>query len=660
MATQVRAKGAKRIVDTVKAHPALQVLLLSIALNLVVESLCRRNFLGGLIALKNPVLFLLGCAILMLTLSPALFFHRRGFVLGVVSILWFGLAVGNWIVTGYRNSPISAIDFAILPSTIGIVTVYFKTWQIILIGGAILLALAGLVVLFFKAKRHKPVRSAAAYTMLAAIGVVFALMTLVRATGLVSRTFTSLAEACRDYGYVYCFSCSVLDRGIARPESYSSERMGEIAEKLEEHPKAPEAPVQPNIIFVQLESLFDATRVAGLEFSEDPLPNLHAMREAFPSGFLRVPSVGAGTANTEFEILTGMSLDYFGPGEYPYETVLRDKTCESVAYNLKAVGYGTHAIHNNTATFYGRNQVFPHLGFDSFTSLEYMQYPKYNPIQWCDDSVLSAQILDALISTEERDLVYAISVQGHGKYPRYEVDYTHHVEVAGIPEKDQFSFSYYVNQAWEMDQFVAELTKALTIYSEPTILVLYGDHLPNFEFVYDVLTEGDCFQTEYVIWANFPLAAEDRDLDAYELSSYVLSLAGVHEGLLTKLHQNRQRYDEADYQQQLELLEYDMLYGSGAIYDRWAPYEPTQMRMGVRDIVITDAVQHGASVAVMGENFTDWSHVWINGRKLETRVLPGYMLLAEDATLESGAILVVSQEDPNGTTLSVCPVYVVE
>ena len=47
---------------------------------------------------------------------------------------------------------------------------------------------------------------------------------------------------------------------------------------------------------------------------------------------LTVPVVGAGTANTEFEVLTGMSSRFFGPGEYPFQTCLKDQTVESVAY----------------------------------------------------------------------------------------------------------------------------------------------------------------------------------------------------------------------------------------------------------------------------------------------------------------------------------------
>ena len=64
-----------------------------------------------------------------------------------------------------------------------------------------------------------------------------------------------------------------------------------------------------------------------VEFSEDPIPNLRKMYEEFSSGYFKAPSVGAGTANTEFEVLTGMSMRFFGPGEYPYKTYAKTKIC---------------------------------------------------------------------------------------------------------------------------------------------------------------------------------------------------------------------------------------------------------------------------------------------------------------------------------------------
>ena len=67
---------------------------------------------------------------------------------------------------------------------------------------------------------------------------------------------------------------------------------------------------------------FDTSEYLALQTTKDPLPNLRKMAEEYSSGYCQVPTIGAGTANTEFEVITGMNLRYFGPGEYPYKTYL--------------------------------------------------------------------------------------------------------------------------------------------------------------------------------------------------------------------------------------------------------------------------------------------------------------------------------------------------
>ena len=243
-------------------------------------------------------------------------------------------------------------------------------------------------------------------------------------TGALQTEFANLPDAYEDNGYVYCFTRSLIDRGIEKPETYSEEIVEDIFGSIRGQDDK-EVEQKPNIIFLQIESFFDLARVKDVTYTEDPVPIWSSLLESCPSGALTVPSIGAGTANTEFEVLTGMSLDYFGAGEYPYKTVLQEETCESAAYNLKKLGYRTTAIHNNTGTFYDRNLVFANLGFDCFDCEEYMQGITYNSLGWAKDKILTQQIMGALNSSEEPDFVYTISVQPHGKYPKEPMENPH-------------------------------------------------------------------------------------------------------------------------------------------------------------------------------------------------------------------------------------------
>ncbi len=69
----------------------------------------------------------------------------------------------------------------------------------------------------------------------------------------------------------------------------------------------------------------------SVKFSKDPVPNYRKLMKEYSSGYLTVPAVGAGTANVEFEVMTGMSVKFFGPGEYPYKSILKKTACEADA-----------------------------------------------------------------------------------------------------------------------------------------------------------------------------------------------------------------------------------------------------------------------------------------------------------------------------------------
>ncbi|MCQ2431764.1 MAG: sulfatase-like hydrolase/transferase [Clostridia bacterium] len=642
-------------------HPMRVLILTAFLLEAFIETLQRQSPLAcaGYLAL-HPYLFAYNALILLSTLSLCLLFRRRTFVYILLTAAWAIVGTANGIMIGMRDLPLSAIDFGLLKSCFGIITIYLNFFQIGLILAGILCFLGLMAVLFRHCRKQKrslgrSIGCVLALSLLLCVSTVFSLH-----VGALETTIPHLAGAYNDYGFVYCFSLSIVDRGVRRPADYSEEEMEEIVESIHgedvfgEDAETAEDD-RPNIIFVQLESFFDLKRLGTVSFAEDPLPVFTALKQNYPSGYLSVPAVGAGTANTEFEVLTGMTLEDFGAGEYPYKTILHDETCESAAYNLKALGYAAHAMHNNSGTFYDRNEIYPSLGFDTFTPLEYMQNVEYNPLGWAKDKVLTGEILKALNSTEERDFIFAVSVQPHGKYPDEEAEggaYGAEDEdsgeklpsfpVSGISDPALAAqYEYYAGQVYETDAFIGALTAALDAYEEPVILVLYGDHLPALSLHGEDLSDGSTlFQSEYVIWSNRADLPQDRlDLDASELSACALDYAVIHEGLILRLHQSylRKEKDE-DYRAALQMLEYDMLYGEHEAWDGKNPYLPTVMRMGTGPVRITGLYGPvgNEGICILGEGFTPFSIVTINGWRQEAIFFDSCTLLVPKAKPDAG------------------------
>ena len=413
---------------------------------------------------------------------------------------------------------------------------------------------------------------------------------------------------------------------------------------------------QPNIIFLQLESFYDVTNIEGYEYSDAPHPIYSMLKEELPGGKLTVPSIGAGTANTEFEILTGMDVSFFGIAEYPYLSVLQNSTCESMAYNAKQYGYTTHAIHNHKGTFYDRNKVFPNLGFDTFTSLENMPRITRNRRNWAKDSMLIDPILASLNYSGTKDLIYAISVQPHGRYPS---ESTYNRMLGGQDPKIKVSgnednpenpgFTYYVNQLNEVDTFIGNLILELSFRNEPTVLVLYGDHLPAFSVQkYWQLKEGDCYQTDYIIWNNCGIDFSDaKDLSTFQLNSYIFSKVGISEGDFNKLNQLYLDHSIDDYAHLRHIYQYATLYDNALKKDNSTVKVPTYSRaftdFGVVKTVVENIYTVGETTFVTGDNFNEFSRITINGEYVETDFITT-CTLSTQASFNEGDIIGVIQQ----------------
>lgn len=644
-------KGIKHFFEK---FPVLFCIVTAFLLNFAAEAFSRHSLWKAvLFGVRSPGAFFFNFLIVLVPLLLSMLFKKRLFALLMISLPFVVLSVSNGFALTYRAMPVSSNDFVKLGSVFGVVNMYFKLYEILLVAAAALLIAWGLVAVYRKCSVLKRCVKKAVISFLTCLAVGALSLFLFLNSGVLSRRFTSLAESYFDYGFFYCFLNS-FGMGISTPADYSEEEMNRVLRNiLSQDDLVPEK--TPNVIFLQLESFMDVSRIKEASFSEDPTPFVNWLKEEYPHGYLTVPCVGAGTVNVEFEVLTGMNLDFFGLGEYPYKTVLQKSTCESLAYNLAENGYTTHAVHNHYGLFYDRAHVFANLGFDTFTCLELMDGVETNPVGWACDEVLTDEINKVMDSTENSDFVFAISVQSHGSYPENEETGVKCTLSDDAPATlSDGALEYYASQLEEVDEFVKELVLSLEERDEETVLVIYGDHIPYFALTNEDLTDGDIYHTEYIIWSNYDIGdVAGEDLQSWELSAYVMEILGMNNGFITKLHQNCS--DSPDYMKYLELLQYDMLYGSKTNTD----YEPTDIKYGVRTPQITAVKNTGNGAYISGEEFTEYSRVYINGEAFDaTEYLSGELLYVPKAEIIYGDSIEVKQTNGKRTIFSQSDEYI--
>jgi len=300
------------------------------------------------------------------------------------------------------------------------------------------------------------------------------------------------------------------------------------AEEGRERNNAKPKQEQPNIILVQSESFFDARR---LYTSIDPsiLKGFDQFcEESTYHGKLNVPAWGANTMRTEFAVLTSVPSDKLGLYRfYPYQ-YLSKQTIPSLASYLSKQGYHCVCVHPHPASFFGRDRIFPKMGFDEFIDIESFDKTKtFGP--YISDKAVTEKITDILNSKSSNNpdkkplFIFAITMENHGPL---HLEKTDEKDVANIytntPPDNHNDLTVYLRHLKNADSMLADLRTELTTSEEKSILCFYGDHVPSMPKIYEAVSYED-ESADYFIWqSDDRTAGKQYNMDAENMAKHLL------------------------------------------------------------------------------------------------------------------------------------------
>ena len=156
-------------------------------------------------------------------------------------------------------------------------------------------------------------------------------------------------------------------------------------------------------------------------------------------------------------------------------------------------------------------KYFPNLGFDNFITIERHESKKLDGGRLGERCGAYRLHLDTMEETAEKDMIYTISVQGHGDYPTSSQEGSGDSgDRRGIQRILSESGDILRQSDHEMDAFLEDLIGKLENCGEDTMVIAYGDHLPGLDFETDDLKEGNKYETPYFIWDNFGYNSSHR------------------------------------------------------------------------------------------------------------------------------------------------------
>ena len=450
-----------------------------------------------------------------------------GCALGMGSVMM--LTTADWYVYSFRGTEFLPSDLLSLGTAMNVAGGYDYTPGVTLVRAWSLLIL---FLMLISVVHYPPFKLRRRVLVLLPVLIVTAGAVILGMRGHVSQQWQ--LQGVNNNGFILNFAIEVRDSVIRKPENYDVDALETLSQEYPETDKEP----GPTVIAIMDESFADF-RVMGENFqtNEPVMPFLDTLQENTIRGFATSSVYGGGTANSEYEFLTGNSLAFLPQGCICYQQYVHGPVCSFVS-DMKERGYYCLAMHPYYESGWMRNTVWPGMGFDECLFLD--DFPREQLVR----SFVSDQEMFEMITAryEQRDpekplFIWGVTMQNHGGYTYGGSDFVPTIALEGL-EGDYPTAEQYLSVTHETDKALEYLISYFSQVEEPVVIAFYGDHLPKLPDEFYEEIHGGPFETlaerekrytiPFFVWANYDIPEQQIELTSINyLSNYVYQASGM-------------------------------------------------------------------------------------------------------------------------------------
>jgi phosphoglycerol transferase MdoB-like AlkP superfamily enzyme len=647
-----------KIVDEIKKYKYEYIitLIFSILLYMGSEIISRKSIFSTLKAsIFHPLYFIMSIIFIFalnITLGTIFFNCRLGNILTMMIIL--PISILNVIKYDLRGIPLIPSDVFLFNEAQNITNAVNMSKYIVYF---ILIALAMIITIY----KLKEIMYKDFTKKLMVLNLAVSLMIVILVTN------SSVAEA-GDYsskGFILNFSSQFNNKRISEGPIHDRIFIEGIIKENKRYfnrfssNKKNTKNVKPNIIVIMNEAYWDVNLLKNAEIAPNPMKDFEELRKESIYGMMESPVYAGGTANTEFEVLTGLSTHYFENGYMLYPNEVKAPLM-SLASVLKNQGYETTAIHPHMGWYYNRNEVYKHLGFDDFLSVEYLVDPEKKGYYISDEAVTDLMI-DQIKKSKEPQFIFSVTMQNHGPYDddRYNED-NMNIEIKGnLDNEGKQILKTYSQGIYDANKALKKLIDYLRNDDQPTMVLFFGDHLPLLGEDLKVYRDSGYYtedkpytenyiktmSTPFILWSNTTEESQNLGLfDSLFLGPYLLDKAGVdmpnyykylfhiskeisaiNKHFVTDkkgnyFNRTGETKEYEKYNKQIKALQFDIMYGEKMIeedYSRWVIEDNSSYRKDSNNIRIDTVFKKDDDLIIQGNNLYPTGTLYINNTDIE-------------------------------------------
>lgn len=399
--------------------------------------------------------------------------------------------------------------------------------------------------------------------------------------------FTDQAYNYRTNGFILATISNLQTKTQKQPEGYSKEAVQKIVQKYkkiaEEKNKNRKklSDEKVNVVYVMSESFIDPKLGKHLYDygNKEPIPYTKKLKKSQSSGWAASSEYGGGTANVEFEALTGLSNFFLN--SIPYTSIVpANKDTPSIVKNFNENGYKTIAMHPYNRNMYRREVVYPNLGFQEYKSADdFKNNSKIDNSKYISDESAFNEVLAELKNSQKPKFIHLVTMQNHMPYEENaysEHNFSVNAKNGANPENAK-TIQAYLEGISHSDKAMKNFLSEIEKLNEKTIVVFWGDHWPGIygEMFEKELNKNDIRRTPLFVYSNFEKEKQDLGtssliynqilaLNSFDskLSAFQYLLSDLREKYPALTKQFIKTDEKSDILKDFEMIEYDILSGN--------------------------------------------------------------------------------------------------
>ena len=399
--------------------------------------------------------------------------------------------------------------------------------------------------------------------------------------------FTDQAYNYRTNGFILATISNLQTKTQKQPEDYSKEAVQKIVQKYqkiaEENNKNRKkiSDEKVNVVYVMSESFIDPKLGKHLYDygNKEPIPYTQEIKKSQSSGWAASSEYGGGTANVEFEALTGLSNFFIN--SIPYTSIVpANKDTPSIVKNFNENGYKTIAMHPYNRNMYRREVVYPNLGFQEYKSADnFKNNSKIDNSKYISDESAFNEVLAELKNSQKPEFIHLVTMQNHMPYEENaysEHNFNVNAKNGANPENAK-NVQAYLEGISRSDKAMKNFLSEIEKLNEKTVVVFWGDHWPGIygEMFEKELNKNDIRRTPLFVYSNFKKEKQDLGTSSLiynqilalntfnsKLSPFQYLLSDLREKYPALTKQFVKTDEKSDVLKDFEMIEYDILSGN--------------------------------------------------------------------------------------------------